>query len=126
MVNAKRMLALIMAGTFLFQSSLAVGAAGWNGQVSQVMTTGEQEVVTVEGISVEARFSSNHIRFNAVEGATGYNIWRCAEQEGAGRSRPEGCLGSLGRFRGQGPSEVLQRCTGRRLSFGHIHQASGS
>ncbi|MBR6770211.1 MAG: hypothetical protein IKM28_03045 [Lachnospiraceae bacterium] len=82
MVNAKRMLALIMAGTFLFQSSLAVGAAGWNGQVSQVMTTGEQEVVTVEGISVEARFSSNHIRFNAVEGATGYNIWRCAEQEG--------------------------------------------
>ncbi|MGN0330099.1 MAG: hypothetical protein ACI4D5_02550, partial [Kineothrix sp.] len=79
--KAKRILALVMTGSLLLQLPLTVGAAGTDGQISQAEEE-QTEAGAVDGISVEARYSSNHIRFRAVADATGYNVWRCAEQNG--------------------------------------------
>ena len=74
MRNVKRMLALAMAGVLLFPPTLSARAAG----VVTPQVQGEEagESTTETRLTVEARYSSNHIRFQKQEGATGYYILR--------------------------------------------------
>ena len=82
MIKSRKILALLMSAAFLFQPVLSVEAITTDSQSVQVMTTQEQTATTLDGMSVEARFSSNHIRFKQVEGATGYHVLRADAEAG--------------------------------------------